>query len=306
MPDPGSWRERFVTSGDGTRLYVRERPRTDAGPTAVLCDGIACDGFIWRYLAEDLAAAAHVVHWNYRGHGRSAAPTEPSRVGMDALAADLGAVRHETARAPTVLFGHSLGCQVVLESYRDKPQGVAGLVLICGAPGRVTHSFKGSDALARALPRLIERVERHPVLARAVWANLPPAVATKVALASGEVDAGVNPDDLLPYMEHVTSLDVGLFLRMLSAVGEVTAEDVLPTIRVPALIVAGTLDSFTPPHLAERMAAAIPDAELMLVEGGTHVVPIERREAVRERVLDFLARKVDERAGEVATTGDGS
>lgn len=303
------WRERFVPRADGTRLYVRdtlcvsdtrghdrarEEAETSTVPTAaltsVLCDGIACDGFIWRYLADELAEKTNVVHWNYRGHGRSSAPGNPANIGMDALAGDLSAVREQAAPQRAVLMGHSLGCQVVLESYRQRNEGVAGLVLICGSPGRVTHTFKGSDALARALPGVIERVERHPMLARAVWANVPPSVATRIALASGEVDAGVRPEDLLPYMEHVASLDLALFLRMLAAVGEVTAEDMLGAIDVPTLIVAGTLDSFTPPERAERMAATIPRAELMMVEGGTHVVPLERREAVRERIVAFLEK----------------
>lgn len=296
------WSERFVAGSDGTRLYVRERTPKRHDVTAVLSDGIACDGFIWRYLLEDLEPLSDVVHWNYRGHGRSAAPGDPTRVGMDALSGDLVAVRREVGTKPAVLFGHSLGCQVVLESYRRDPSNVAGIVLVCGAPGRVTHSFKGSDALARTLPKLIERVERHPTLARAVWANLPPTAATRVALATGEVDAGVDPEALLPYMEHVTSLDVGLFLRMLAAVGEVTAEDMLPTLTVPTLIVAGELDSFTPPHLARRMADTIPGAELLLVDGGTHVVPIERRELVRDRVTAFLRERVIPR---VRSQGDG-
>jgi pimeloyl-ACP methyl ester carboxylesterase len=253
------WRERFVHRPDGTRLYVRDRARepldeTSGGLTSVLSDGIACDGFIWRYLADDLSELSSVVHWNYRGHGRSSAPGDPARVGMDALSDDLVAVRAESAGKRAVLFGHSLGCQVVLESYRQNPNDVAGIVLICGAPGRLTHTFKGSDALARALPALIERVERHPTLARAMWANLPPTVATRVALASGEVDAGVRPEDLLPYMEHVASLDLGLFLRMLAAVGEVTAEDMLATIAVPTLVIAGTA----------RPGAAVQELQLSL------------------------------------------
>ncbi len=286
------WRERFVPVSDGTRLYVRERAHPRSTLTSVLCDGIACDGFIWRYLVDDLSELTHVAHWNYRGHGRSSAPGDATRLGMDALVDDLEAVRGAVVRGKAVLFGHSLGCQVVLESYRKDPTGIAGVVLICGAPGRVTHTFKGSDALARALPALIERVERHPALARAVWASLPPSVATRIALASGEVDAGVRPEDLLPYMEHVASLDLGLFLRMLSAVGDVTAEDMLATLDVPTLVVAGTLDTFTPPARAEAMAAAMPRAELMMIEGGTHSVPIERREAVQARITEFLRTKV--------------
>jgi pimeloyl-ACP methyl ester carboxylesterase len=181
---------------------------------------------------------------------------------------------------------------VALEAYRTRPEGVAGLVLICGAPGRVTHTFKGGDALARALPAIIARVERHPQIARALWSNLPPAAAARVALVAGEVDPELDPADLLAYMEHVANLDVIMFLRMLQSVGEETAEDVLPTVAVPVLVIAGDGDTFTPPPLAERMATTIPDAELMLAAGATHVVPLERREAVRERILGFLQGRV--------------
>ncbi len=288
-----SWRERFVQGADGTRLYLRERESEGGAPvTAVLCDGIACDGFIWRYLADDLTRLVRVVHWHYRGHGKSSDPADLTRVTMEALIDDLEVVRAAAVPTPAVLFGHSLGCQVALEGYRRRPEGVAALVLVCGAPGRVTHTFKGRDALARALPGLIERVDRHPLLARAVWANLPPTVATRVALATGEVDAGVSPEDLLPYMEHVANMNLPMFLRMLAAVGDATAEDMLGSIEVPVLVIAGELDTFTPPHLAEKMAAAIPKGELELVRGATHVVPIERREAVWERIAGFLRERV--------------
>jgi pimeloyl-ACP methyl ester carboxylesterase len=293
-PETTPWREQFVHAADGTRLYLRDRGST--GTTLLLCDGIACDGFIWRYLADDLGGVGPIVHWNYRGHGRSAAPVDERRIGMDALIDDLEVIRDAAVRTPAVLFGHSLGCQVALEGYRRRSAGIAAMVLICGAPGRVTHTFKGSDALARALPGVIERVERHPMLARAVWANLPPTVATRVALATGEVDAGVAPEHLLPYMEHVTNIDLAMFLKMLASVGEVSAEDMLGQIAVPVLVIAGELDTFTPPHLAEKMAAAIPDSELMVVPGATHVVPLERREAVSERILGFLRERVSPHA----------
>lgn len=287
------WDECFVEGEDGTRLYVRERRgHGDAKLTAVLCDGIACDGFIWRYLADDLLPVANLLHWNYRGHGRSASPVKPDWIDMSAISADLDAIRRARITQPTVLIGHSLGCQSVLEGYRRRSAGIGGLVLICGAAGRVTHTFKGSSVLAQTLPKLIERVERHPQIARALWSNMPPSVATKIALASGEVDASVEHADLQPYMEHVADLDVLMFLRMLRAVGEQTAEDVLNDIRIPVLVISGELDSFTPPHLAEKMAASIPDSELMLVSGATHVVPLERRDDVRNRIQRFVRERV--------------
>lgn len=261
--------------------------------TSVLCDGIACDGFIWRYLADELLPHSHVVHWNYRGHGRSAAPAVPSHITIHDLAADLCRVRQEVGEPPFVLFGHSMGCQLVLEGFRMDPRGVAGLVLICGTAGRLTHTFKGSDALAQALPQLLAQAERHPRMTRALWSNVPPSMATRMALATGEVDAAaIDANDLMAYMEHAASIDPIMFLKMLQTIGEETAEDMLASIDVPTLIIAGQFDTFTPPHLAEQMASKIPGAELLMVAGATHVVPIERRALVRDRVASFMRERV--------------
>jgi pimeloyl-ACP methyl ester carboxylesterase len=206
---------------------------------------------------------------------------------------DLAAVRREIGGGPVVLFGHSMGCQVALEHLREHADGVRGLVLICGAPGRVTHSFKGTDVLAQVLPRIIERVEAHPELTRAIWSRLPPPLALQVALLTGEVDRrSITPDDLMPYMRHMVDIDVLMFLRMLRSAGEHSAADLLPLIDVPALVIGGDRDTFTPPRLAEEMAAALPRGELLMVHGGTHAVPLERKELVRERVERFLRERV--------------
>lgn len=293
-------RELLAVGHDGTRIYVRTRERAEppAGGaaervTAVLCDGIACDGFIWKYLWDDLARLVDVAHWNYRGHGRSGLPVDPAAIEVADHARDLSAVRAAIEAGPVVLFGHSFGCQVALEHLRDHREGVRGLVLICGAPGRVTHSFKGTDVLAQVLPRVLGRVEARPELARALWSRLPPPLAIRFALLSGEVDRrAINPEDLMPYMRHMVDIDVLMFLRMLRSAGEHSTTDLLPQLDVPALVIGGDRDTFTPPRLAEEMAAALPRGELLMVQGGTHVVPLERKELVRERVERFLRDRV--------------
>jgi pimeloyl-ACP methyl ester carboxylesterase len=118
-------------------------------------------------------------------------------------------------------------------------------------------------------------------------------VALRIALLTGEVDASaVTPEDLLPYIRHMVDIDVPMFLRMLHSAGEHTSVDLLPQLDLPALVIAGDRDTFTPPRLAEEMAAALPHGELMLVNGGTHVVPLERKEMVSERVERFLVERV--------------
>lgn len=289
------WTETFVRAEDGTRLYARARSGEASSHqvTTLLCDGIACDGFIWRFLVDDLRPVSRVVHWNYRGHGRSAAPADPERIDMAAFVADANAVRDALIPGPVVLAGHSMGCQLALEAYRSRPDNVVGIILFCGTPGRMTHTFKGSDGLARALPGFIAWVERSPRLARAMWSNVPPNVSMRIAMATGEVDASaIEPDDIVRYSEHVANLDLWMFLRMLHSIGNDTAEDMLSTIVPPVLVVAGELDSFTPVHLAEKMAKDIPNSDFVVQAGATHVVPIERREAVREHVFKFMRERV--------------
>jgi pimeloyl-ACP methyl ester carboxylesterase len=284
--------EQFAVATDGTRLYVRRRE----GPspvTAVLSDGIACDGFVWKYLWDDLAHVVSVAHWHYRGHGRSAAPADASAIELIDHARDLDVVRRSIGDGDVVLFGHSMGCQVVFEALRLRPERVRALVLVCGSSGRITHTFKGTDVMAQILPRVIEQVDAHPEITRALWSRVPPEVALQVALITNEVDASaIAPADLIPYMKHMVDIDPPMFLRMLRSAGEHSAADLLPHIDVPTLVIGGDRDTFTPARYAEEMAAAIPGAELMMVPGGTHVVPLERKEQVAVRVERFLRERV--------------
>lgn len=282
--------ESFAEGTDGTRLYVRRR--VGARPTVfLLCDGIVCDGYIYKYLWDDLAEFGSVAHWNYRGHGRSALPVDPKRIRVVDHAADLDAVRRHLGDPPVILVGHSFGTQVALEAYRLRPSGISALILLSGSFGRVTYTFKGSDVLATLLPDLIGFVERHPRMARAIWSRLPVHLGLQLARFSRDIDlAHVRVEDIRPYFEHASHVDFEMFLHMLREAGEHSAEDLLPQIEIPALVVAGERDSFTPPALSEAMAEAMPWGEYVLVKGGTHILPLEEREQVNAAIAAFLSR----------------
>ena len=116
----------FAESADGTRIHWSA---TGAGaPVLVCCDGIGCDGFVWKYLVRDFSGRHRIVRWHYRGHGRSGNPSDPGRVGFDDLSADLEAVLRATRTEKAVLLGHSMGVQVVLEHHRRHPERVLALV----------------------------------------------------------------------------------------------------------------------------------------------------------------------------------
>ena len=309
-PDPslkGPARESFAYAADGTRLYVRERSTVDDGRakdhpggapgggvhaqlTTILSDGICCDGYIWKYLWDDLSEKTRLCHWHYRGHGRSAPPNDATRIDIPTHADDLDHVRRHVGDGPVVLIGHSMGCAVALEAYRQRPAGIRGLVLLCGSSGHLTHTFHGNDWLARVLPKLIRFAESRPGLSRGLWSRIPVKTSLSLAFAVGEVDkASLARDDLLPYFEHAADMDLLLFLRMLEATGGYSADSFLSTVAVPVLVLAGEADKFTPRRFAEDMAKALPHAELVMLPGATHVAPLEQRDVVGEHVARFLA-----------------
>jgi pimeloyl-ACP methyl ester carboxylesterase len=285
----------FALGIDGTRLFVRTKtagyvPQHTHG---ILSDGLLCDGFIWKYLWEGLGQTLPLVHWHYRGHGRSAPPADPRRIDIPTHASDLGSVRTHTGDPPCVLFGHSMGCQVALEAYRQRPEKVRALVLLCGSFGNVTSTFHGWPLLDLVLPALLDAAQRAPDVVRAIWSRLPPQLGLRIALKAGQIDPErVHAEDILPYLAHMTHVDFPMFLRMLRAAGEHTASDLLARIEVPVLVIAGERDTFTPAFLAQAMAEAIPNGELLLIQRGTHVAPIEQPELVNATIEKFLRKRV--------------
>lgn len=288
--------EGFLESFDGTRLFYE---REGAGPTVVLCDGIACDGFIWKYVRPALRAKYEVVHMHWRGHGRSGPPRDRARVGIADHARDLHAVLEGLGVTRACLVAHSMGTQVALEAWRQRPDRVAGLVLACGSYGLITRTFHGTDLLSRALPEALAFARQRPGLVRALWSRGPARLSVWFARQMGEVDAlRMRSEDLVPYFEHAAHLDPEMFLAMLSAAGTHTAEDLLPDLRCPTLVVAAGRDTFTPVRYAEQMARQIPGAEMLSIPDGSHAAFLEQHELVNARLLEFLAARVYPPAGD--------
>ena len=64
----------------------------------------------------------------------------------------------------------------------------------------------------------------------------------------------------------------------------------LSAINVPALVVQATADHIFPPEHGEEMAAEMPNAELVVLEGG-HTINNEQPDEFNRVTLEFLARK---------------
>jgi pimeloyl-ACP methyl ester carboxylesterase len=282
-----------VASSDGSPLFYEFWGERGAQTPVLLCDGIGCDGYVWRYLRPDLSDRFG-VHPHYRGHGRTSAPRDPARVTIEDLADDVACVLDDAQVDRAVLIGHSMGVQVALETYRRHAKRVAGLVLVCGAPSHPLKTFKGSAALEDVLPIVQKWIHRVPsVINRVTRTLLPTRLAYEVASRLEIRRELVEPRDFMPYLEGMARIDTRLFVAMLSAAGQHSAEDLLPQISVPTLVIAGERDGFTPPERSRAMAAAIPGAELLEIPQASHTAPIERPNLVDNAVRDFMKRRVD-------------
>jgi len=280
-----------VARPDGAEIHV-EIEGTGRS-TVVLCDGLACDGFAWKYLRPALSERFRVIHWMYRGHGRSPLPPEGVKPSIPQFVDDLAAVIDAARVRSAALIGHSMGVQLALEFHRMHPARTRALLLISGSPGHPLDTFHDTTLLRRALPSLRRTAERFPRLASMVTkAGIRSGIAMEIAMST-EVNASLlRRADLAPYFEHIETMDPRYFLLAMQAASEHGAEDHLSAVDVPTLVVAGDRDRFTPTWLSRRMALEIPSAELFLVRGGSHTALLERPEEVNHAVLDFLQRRL--------------
>jgi pimeloyl-ACP methyl ester carboxylesterase len=278
----------FTTSADDTRLFYGVR---GTGPGLVLLDGIGCDGWAWIHIQPHLALRNRVVHCHYRGHGRSGRVRNLASATIPTLTEDLVRVLDATGLSRTVLVAHSMGTQVALELYRSHPERVRALVLVCGTYGRITRTFHGNDLLHRVLPALIQKVRRYEPIARALWGRLPPALSYRVAGWLREIDGGsLRAEDFKLYVEHLSDVELDLYLTMLKSAGDHSAEDLLSEIRVPTLVISAERDTFTPRDIVKDMASRIPGAVYRELVGASHAAPTEQPQQINEYIDTFLAK----------------
>jgi pimeloyl-ACP methyl ester carboxylesterase len=283
----------YAVARDGSPLFYESWGERGTEAPVLLCDGIGCDGYVWRYLKPDLHPRFG-LHPHYRGHGRTAPPKDPTRITIEDLADDVACVLDDALVERAVLVGHSMGVQVALETYRRHPERCAALVLVCGAPSHPLRTFRGSAALEQLLPTIQKWILRVPgVVNRFTRMVLPTRLAYEIASRLEIRRELVEPADFMPYLEGMARIDARLFVAMLSAAGQHSCEDLLARIQVPTLVVAGGRDGFTPPERSQMMAETIPSAELLEIPNASHTAPIERPHLVDFTIRDFLQRRVD-------------
>jgi 3-oxoadipate enol-lactonase len=253
---------------NGATIHYRER---GAGRAVVLLHGFPLDGRMWDAQLDALSGRHRVIVPDLRGFGQSP-PAGPFTI--ESLADDVHALAQALGATPFVLAGLSMGGYVSLAYVRKYASTLRALILVDtkaeadtpeGREGREKMiqlvREKGSQAVGDAMePKLLspDTLKHKPAIVRAMRAmtDANPPITLGHALAAMRD----RPD--------LTSL--------------------LPSIRLPTLVIVGDADSITPPSVAEQMQRAIPGAQLAVIRGAGHLSPMEQPEQVNAAMARFL------------------
>ncbi len=266
------------------------------GETAlVCCNGVGVSTFFWKYVAEYFSDTRPVVTWDYRGHNRSGLPEEMTgeNFTMEINARDCMAVLDAAGVERAVFLGHSMGCQVIFEIWRQFPDRVAALVPVCGPYGRPLDTLLGVPEVAHAVfgamsAAVLSFPDEIQALVRPLLRSPLPYQIARLGGINAQL-AGY--EDMVPYFEHLSEMELQVFFLM---AGEMQAHDAgewLDAIDVPTLVVAGEQDLLTPLELSHEMQKRIRGAELLLLPKGSHAGLIEHPELVNLRLEKFLREK---------------
>lgn len=293
-PDPTRLqRTGFAVAEDGVRLHwTTIGPATGSQGAFVCCNGVGVSTFFWKYVVAHFSDRFTVLLWDYRGHGQSGRPPSlgTDDLGIPSHTRDLARVMDAAGVDDALMLGHSMGCQVILEFHRNHRARVRGLVPLLGSAGRTLDTFYDnprSPRYFRLAARLVDRLgDRTHTLARPL---LQSRVAWFIARAASLVDPFyASADDMLPYLRHLATMDLQVFIHAVLSTNDHDAWDTLPDIRVPTLIVAAERDAFTPMWLSRKMAASVPGSDFLVLADGTHAAIIEQPETINRRLERFV------------------
>lgn len=210
----------------------------------------------WQYQLKAFSDHFRVIAYDLRGHGRSDAPY--SRYTMAEMQADLDTLLAKLeVRQPFILLGHSFGGAIATEFAHRRPEAVSRLVLVATTG---EYSLFPAAAAALRLPlavlRPIRRMVRRQLAAEA---------------------------HALKYLYRNT-------LRKWNG------WQMFRELAMPVLVIRGERDQVYPTAAFEQVARAIPDAEDVNIGVSSHLVPLERADAVNRAVERFIGAL----AGEVS------
>jgi len=238
-------------SVNGQQIYYEVRGTGQ--PLVLLHGGLLTIDLTFGPLLGPLAAGRQLIAVELGGHGHTAAISRP--VTIEALASDVVALLDELGIAQADLFGFSLGGLVACAVALAAPERVGRLIVASADPHR-PPGRESAPIPEDRLPTMAEFQE---------WSDAYAAVASDPA----------RFDELAK--------------RTTAAVHEVPARtaDELRSLRAPTLLIFGDRD-FSPLTDVVELFGLLPDAQLAVLPGTTHVGVTRRPDALLALITPFL------------------
>lgn len=287
--------ELVVTAGDGTRLHTEvhgpESPVAGVAggataPTIVLVHGWMMRIGFWRSQLADLATQWRVVAYDQRGHGQSELPATGDW-SPAALGSDLRTVIDATVPAGQrcVVVGHSMGGMALLALAEADPAAararLAGSMLISTAANEL---FRRSALSRNSL--LLAMIGR-PVIPWLMGSSGPVGPASDVMFhltrAVSQTPGG-DPSLVAEVERMVLDCPATTRARCAETLATLDLSAGIPRVPGPMVVMVGEHDRLTPPRQSAVVAAARPDAELVVLPEIGHMGPLEAPEVVNARV----------------------
>jgi pimeloyl-ACP methyl ester carboxylesterase len=190
---------------------------------------------------------------------------------------DLMATRAlNTVQGSLIPIGFSMGGIVALDMYRQAPDRIVALGLI----DTTSHAdTRGPECLRQ------QDDIRQGQLERVVLEELKPNYLAACHAKNTELLALLR--------DMAMTLGPDIFIAQSEALR--TRADLTPTlqdIHVPVIMACGREDILCPPELHQRLASIIKDANLTIVDGAGHILPLEQPAILARLLSHFLSSKL--------------
>jgi proline iminopeptidase len=262
----------------GAEIMVEE---IGDGPVAlVLHGGLGLDHQTYRSL-DPLASSLRLVYLDHRGNGRSTG--DPATATMVQWAADAAAVASDVAGdEPVIVIGHSFGGFIAQEMAISHGAQVRAAILLTTTPGQLGD---GEEPVPDGPPMPAEFGE--------MLSNMPETDEEYAAFMQRLAPAYLHdtPIEVLRDAMRDTVFSAAAMRRGFEELARWSAVDRLHQVTVPVLLVAGRHDAFTAWPQSERIAARLPDAEVLIFEHSGHFPWLEEPDAFFPAIEDWLLRR---------------
>jgi 3-oxoadipate enol-lactonase len=251
------------------------------GPAMLFWPSLLMTGDMWTAQAEHFGETHRVILVDPPGHGGSDRLT--ATFTFDQCARCIADVLDGLDITTAHIVGNSWGGMIGATFAAAYPDRIGAAVLMnCTASAAGVRQRVEYGALLRAA-RLLGRI-RPPLTRSVLNAFLGPTTFT------------TRPQVVATVRAQVESVDIDSASWAVRSVVPLRPDQrtSLAAIRTPVLVVAGTEDATFPLPETLAMVAAIPGADVAVLDGVAHLAALENPPLVNTLIDQFLARRQDE------------